>query len=103
MRVLTNTRAATTATTAATTTPTPAMIATGDDRGDWLAVTTVDVDSGVDEALIVGVRVELADVDAVEFANGVANGTMSLEFIGVWTDGVQSDGTFGLALAVLPT
>ena len=110
MRVLTNTKAATTAT---TTTTTPTMIVVGNDRGAGLAVEAVDVGSDVCEALLVGVRVivgvrvtvgvELEDRDAVEFANGVANGTMSFKSIGVWTDGVHCEGTFGLALAVLPT
>jgi hypothetical protein len=49
------------------------------------------------------VGVELDEGDSVEFANGVANGTMLSKSIDVWTDGVHSDGSLGLALAVLPT
>ena len=49
------------------------------------------------------VGVELDDGDAVEFANGVANGTMLFKSIDVWTDGVHCEGSIGLALSVLPT
>jgi hypothetical protein len=80
------------------------MVAIGSDRGAGLVAVTEDVESGADEALVVGVRADEVELgEAVEFANGVASGTMLFKSIGVWTDGVHSDGMLGLALAVSPT